>query len=202
MVERARPGRGESGSRRTRVMLLIKGLGRGGAEQLVVNAAEHGDASRFDYHVAYLLPSKTAFVPNLRALGIPTVCLDGARGFTWLVRLSRLIRDRDIDVVHIHSPYVAALVRGFLRGTQPIVATEHNGFSESIVPGCSGLLVPECDAPALARALADLLSRPAAWPEMGRAGREHVEATYGASRVCADLVVLYGGLLRSRGRVH
>ena len=52
----------------------------------------------------------------------------------------------------------------------PIVATDHNGFHESIVPGRSGLLVPERDAAALARALADLLSRPAAWPEMGRAG--------------------------------
>ncbi len=83
----------------------------------------------------------------------------------------------------------------------PVVATEHNGFPESIVPGRSGMLVPERDAPALARALTELLSRPAAWPEMGRAGRKHVEATYDAPRVCAELVELYGELLRSRGRV-
>jgi colanic acid/amylovoran biosynthesis glycosyltransferase len=83
----------------------------------------------------------------------------------------------------------------------PVVATEHNGFPESIVPGRSGLLVPERDAPALARALTDLLSRPASWPEMGRAGRKHVEATYDAPRVCAELVELYGELLRSRGRI-
>ena len=35
-----------------RVLVLIKGLGRGGAEQLLVNAAPYFDRSRFDYEVA------------------------------------------------------------------------------------------------------------------------------------------------------
>lgn len=113
--------------RRTRVLLLIKGLGRGGAEQLVVNAVEHGDASRFDYHVAYLLPHKEALVPDLQALGIPVVCLDGSRGATWVVRLRRLVRDRRIDLVHVHSPLVAAFARaGLLGDGRTLVTTEHN----------------------------------------------------------------------------
>jgi glycosyltransferase involved in cell wall biosynthesis len=115
-----------SSQRRIGVLLLIKGLGRGGAEQLVVNAVEYGDPSRFDYHVGYLLPWKDAFVPELRALGVPPVCLDGAKGFSWLVRLRRLIRDRGIDVVHIHSPYVASMARCVLGRSKPIVTTEHN----------------------------------------------------------------------------
>jgi hypothetical protein len=36
---------------------------------------------------------------------------------------------------------------------------------------------------------------------LGRAGRKHVEATCDAPRVCAELVELYGELLRARGRV-
>lgn len=115
-----------SSPRRIRVLLLIKGLGRGGAEQLVVNAVEYGDAARFDYHVAYLLPWKDAFVPDLRELGVTATCLDGAKGLMWLIRLRRLIRDLGIDLVHVHSPYVASLARCVLDRAVPIVATEHN----------------------------------------------------------------------------
>jgi len=126
VIVRTAEGRHGSSVRRIRVLLLIKGLGRGGAEQLVVNAAEHGDASRFEYHVAYLLPWKDAFVPDLRSLGISVTCLEGGRGLAWIPRLRRLIRDRQIDVVHVHSPYVAALARCSLGRRRPIVTTEHN----------------------------------------------------------------------------
>ncbi len=128
VLERVLGGGGEAETRRTRVLLLIKGLGRGGAEQLLVNAAEHGDAARFAYHVAYLLPWKDAFVPELRALGIPVVCLDGrGNGVAWVGRLRRLIRDLRIDLVHVHSPYVAAVVRASFGRRRPLlVTTEHN----------------------------------------------------------------------------
>lgn len=126
-LERATDGRDLTKVSKIRVLLLIKGLGRGGAEQLLVNAAEHGDASRFEYQVAYVLPWKDAFVPDLRALGIPVVCLGGGRRLTWIGRLRRLVRDQGIDIVHVHSPYVAALVRSaFGRGRPIMVTTEHN----------------------------------------------------------------------------
>ena len=126
VIERERDGLSYPSMRRVRVLLLIKGLGRGGAEQLVVNAAEYGDTSRFDYHVAYLLPWKDAFVPELRALGIPVTCLEGGRGLSWIARLRRLIRAWEIDVVHVHSPYVAALVRCSVGRRYSLVTTEHN----------------------------------------------------------------------------
>ena len=50
---------------RTRVLWLAKGLGRGGAEQLLVNCAGHVDRSRFEVEVAYVLPHKDALVPAL-----------------------------------------------------------------------------------------------------------------------------------------
>jgi glycosyltransferase involved in cell wall biosynthesis len=117
----------EASEARPRVLLLIKGLGRGGAEQLLLNAVEHGDRSRFDYEVAYLLPWKDAFVPQLSALGVPVTCLRGARGLGWAGRLRALVRDRHIDIVHVHSPYVAAIVRSAFGRERPvIVTTEHN----------------------------------------------------------------------------
>jgi glycosyltransferase involved in cell wall biosynthesis len=127
LVSREPEDRQRDGAAPIRVLLLIKGLGRGGAEQLVVNAVECGDDSRFEYHVAYLLPWKDAFVPELRSLGVHVDCLEGARGVSWVGRLKRLVRERHIDVIHVHSPSVAALVRGAFGRDRPVlVTTEHN----------------------------------------------------------------------------
>jgi glycosyltransferase involved in cell wall biosynthesis len=108
------------------VLLLIKGLGRGGAEQILVSSARYGDPGRFRYEVAYLLSWKDAFVPSLRRIGVETGCIDGARGVEWIRRLRRLVREHDIDLVHVHSPYVAIGARVGLPGSMPIVYTEHN----------------------------------------------------------------------------
>jgi len=88
---------------------------------------QQGDPSLFEYHVAYLLPWKDAFVPHLRGLRVETICLDGAKGFGWARRLKRFVRDRRIDIVHVHSPYVAAVARSTLdRRAVRLVTTEHN----------------------------------------------------------------------------
>ena len=119
-------GPGRSSSRTIKVLLLIKGLGKGGAEQLLVSQALLGSAG-YEYHVAYLLPWKDALVPELRDRGIDVTCLDGARGPGWIRRLRHLVRDRDIDIIHVHSPSVAALARTAVGRRGPhLVTTEHN----------------------------------------------------------------------------
>lgn len=60
----------------------------------------------------------------------------------------------------------------------PCLATTHCDIPEVTLPGRSALLAPERDAEALAANLDTLLSHPDRWPEMGRAGRAHVEAEY------------------------
>jgi glycosyltransferase involved in cell wall biosynthesis len=113
---------------RRRVLLLIKGLGRGGAEQLLVSAARYLDVSRFDYEVAYLLPWKDALVGDLEQAGLRVRCLDGARGAGWVRRLRSLVREAGVHVVHVHSPYAAIGARLGLprRGGPRLVYTEHN----------------------------------------------------------------------------
>lgn len=108
------------------VLILIKGLGRGGAEFLVLSAMRHRDPDRFRYRVAYLLPWKDALVPDLAEVGIPAVCLDGARGAGWIRRLGSLLRDERIDVVHAHSPYPALGARLVAGRRTRLVYTEHN----------------------------------------------------------------------------
>ena len=109
-----------------RILILIKGLGRGGAEQILASAAPHLDRSRFDYEVAYLLPWKDALVKDLNDAGVPTRCLDGAEGVAWVGRLRRLVKDERFDLVHAHSPVAASAARVALIGGPPIVYTEHN----------------------------------------------------------------------------
>jgi glycosyltransferase involved in cell wall biosynthesis len=109
-----------------RVLVLIKGLGRGGAEQLLVSAAPHLDRARFEYEFAYVLPAKTALVPALEHHGLRVSCLGGGR--SWARRLRTLVREGDIDLVHAHLPYAAIGARLALTGSaRPrLVYTEHN----------------------------------------------------------------------------
>jgi glycosyltransferase involved in cell wall biosynthesis len=105
-----------------RVLILIKGLGRGGAEQLLVSAAPYLDTAKYEYEVAYVLPQKDALVGDLQALGLPVHCLGGT-GTRWLTSLRRLVSQRGIDLVHAHLAYTAIGAR--LALGVPLVYTEH-----------------------------------------------------------------------------
>lgn len=111
-----------------RVLILIKGLGRGGAEQLIVNAAPYLDRERFRYEVAYVLPWKDALVGELDSMDIPATCLQGGRGVGWLRRLRRLVDERRVDLVHAHSPLPAIGARLSLpyASGPAMIYTEHN----------------------------------------------------------------------------
>jgi len=119
-----------------RVLALIKGLGPGGAEKLLVSGARVRDREAFDYEVAYLLPWKTEFVADLEALGVRTRCFGNrhAQDLRWLLRLRRLLGSEHYDVVHLHSPYVAGVARLVVRTMRAshrpkVVSTEHNVWS-------------------------------------------------------------------------
>ena len=110
-----------------RVLVLIKGLGRGGAEQLLVNAAPHLDTSRFEYEFAYALPAKDDLVSDLEEAGVSVRCLGGQRTGRWIDALRTHVRRTRPDLVHAHSPYVAAVARVALpRKGLRMVYTEHN----------------------------------------------------------------------------
>jgi glycosyltransferase involved in cell wall biosynthesis len=110
-----------------RVLMLIKGLGRGGAERFLVSLIQHADRSLFDFQVAYLLPAEEALRGELEEIGVPIHCLDGERGVAWIKALKRLVRAERIDLVHAHSPYAAVGGRIALwRQKVPFVHHEQN----------------------------------------------------------------------------
>ena len=131
----------ESIDQRIRVLWLIKGLGPGGAEQLLVSHARVGDASRFRYSVGYVVPWKDQLVARLADLGVQSRCLGRGRrgGVLWPVRVLRLVRSGQYDVVHAHSPLLAVAARLSAvtrsRGRRPaVVSTEHNVWERYAPP--------------------------------------------------------------------
>lgn len=116
------------------MLWLVKGLGPGGAEQLLLLSARVADHERFDYRLAYVRPDKVHLVPELEALGLVPERLgekSSAPG-GWLADLRRLLAE--VDVVHAHSPVLASAARLAAR-TLPasrrpvVVTTEHNEWT-------------------------------------------------------------------------
>jgi glycosyltransferase involved in cell wall biosynthesis len=115
------------------VLWLTKGLGRGGAEWLLVTSARHLDRAAFDVRAVYLLPHKVALVDDLEAAGVPVTCLGRSLVYDprWLATLRRLLIDDPVDVVHAHNPSIAVgtrlVVRSLPRRLRPrVVVTDHN----------------------------------------------------------------------------
>jgi L-malate glycosyltransferase len=131
---------GSAPSSKLRILLVIKCLGFGGAERLLVDTVARGDRHSFEYEVAYVLAAEHALVPDIVATGTPVHGLEG-RGNTdlrWMGRLRRLIVDGRFDVVHFHLPYTAALGRLVVAtlpsGRRPaVVYTEHSLWNKMAV---------------------------------------------------------------------
>lgn len=120
---------------------MIKGLGLGGAERLLVDMLANGDRESFEYEAAYILERYGDLAPALRSSMIPVYDL-GARAdwdLSWLFSLRRLIAQRRYDVVHFHLPYTAAVGRlailSMPRSMRPrVVYTEHSMWYEVSFP--------------------------------------------------------------------
>jgi glycosyltransferase involved in cell wall biosynthesis len=128
-------------SNRIRVLWVVKGLSPGGAEKLLVSMARVVDRSHFDYEVAYVLPTHGELAPEFVALDVPAHCLGGGNEYDlrWAGRLRRLLAARRYHVMHMHSPYVAAIARLVARTLSvpcrpALVTTEHNVWSSYAFP--------------------------------------------------------------------
>lgn len=79
---------------------------------------------------------------------------------------------------------------------KPVIATDHGGARETVLPGVSGLLTPPGDAGALAAAIANLLEQPKSeLSRMGVAGQAHVRANFSVERMQQETLALYESLV-------
>ncbi|HZR14256.1 MAG TPA: glycosyltransferase [Acidimicrobiia bacterium] len=161
---------------RARVLWLVKGLGPGGAERLLVAAAAVHDRKRFTFETDYLLPWKDALVQPLEQLGVSARCygVHDERDLRWASRLRRRLLDEPVDVLHAHSPYPAGIARLVAR-TLPrrvrprLVYTLHNTWHSFATPTrvLNGLTLP-LDAADIA--VSDEV-RDTMWPYLRRRAR-------------------------------
>lgn len=113
-------------SSRPSILVVIKGLGIGGAERLISEGARFWDRERFDYRVCYFLPWKDQLVPDLEHLDVPVRCIGSRRGATLrsVSTLRTLIRTTGPSLVHAHLPSAGIIAR--IASSVPVVYTEHN----------------------------------------------------------------------------
>jgi len=107
------------------VLVLIKGLGIGGAERLISEGARFWDRETFDYAVAYVLPWKDQLVADLERRDVPVRRIGDERGRHAFGGLRSLLGEFRPDVVHAHLPFTGILAR-LASGHARVVYTEHN----------------------------------------------------------------------------
>jgi glycosyltransferase involved in cell wall biosynthesis len=113
-----------------RVYHLIKGLGRGGAETLLVENLRFSDRTHFEYGYGYFLPWKNALELPLEAQGAQVDCFECGNSLSILAaarRVSTHLRHWRADLLHCHLPMagVVGRIAGRMSGI-PVVYTEHN----------------------------------------------------------------------------
>ena len=123
-----------------RVLWVIKGLGPGGAERLLVSLAAAHDPSVATFECSYVVPWKRHLVPELEQRGVPCRCVGRAgRDLLWPLRLARLVRSGRYDVIHVHSPLPGSVARLAVRTMRPsarptVFTTEHNAWGTFRLP--------------------------------------------------------------------
>ena len=90
----------------------------------------------------------------------------------------------------LYEGFGIAILEAMAAG-KPVIATTVGGIPEFVVSGQSGFLVPPGDAPALARAIKQLLDEPEKACAMGRQGQAHVKKHYSIESVVRQHEQLY-----------
>lgn len=112
------------------VLHLIKSLGRGGAETLLVETVSAHNKGKFTFHYIYFLPWKNQLVAELEFSGgivsnAPAV--NNLRIIFQFNTIIRYIRKYNIQIIHCHLPWAGFLGRliHFKTGI-PVIYSEHN----------------------------------------------------------------------------
>ena len=113
-----------------KVFHLIKSLGRGGAEVLLVENLRNADRSRFVFRYGHFMPTKQAMVQELANQDVEVVCFGGQSALSICLRtisVVRYLRHWHPNALHCHLPLagIVGRIAGKLCGI-PVIYTEHN----------------------------------------------------------------------------
>ncbi len=111
-----------------RIAHVAAQLDIGGMEKLLVEFAKHADRQRFELRFVSL-SSRGRLVDEIEACGWPVACLEEPPGFRLglVLRLARLFRRCNIDIVHTHNtkPLIFAAPAARLARVPRVVHTRH-----------------------------------------------------------------------------
>ena len=82
---------------------------------------------------------------------------------------------------------------------RPVIATNHGGSRETVLPNETGILTRPGDAVALAEALKTMVAAGPYWrKQMGERGHAYIASRFTTERMCAETIALYRELIAER----
>jgi len=124
---------------------------------------------------------------------------DRLRFLGWRADLDRLYADLDVVVLTSKNEGSPVALIEAMAAARPVVSTRAGGVEDVVTDGETGVVVPIGDAPAVARAVLDLLEDPVRAARLGAAARTSVVGRFGSGRLVCDIDALYQRLLADRG---
>ena len=115
---------------KTKILHVIKSLGRGGAEMLLPETLKLHDKNSFEFHYIYFLPWKDQMVDDLKKNGGYVTCLEARNNLQLVASYGKVIeyvKDHNIELIHCHLPWAGFLGRLVqVRTGVPVLYSEHN----------------------------------------------------------------------------
>jgi glycosyltransferase involved in cell wall biosynthesis len=122
--------------------------------------------------------------------------MSSVRFLGWRSDLDRVYSDLDVVVLTSRNEGSPVALIEAMACAKPVVATRVGGVPELV--GDSGLLTDVDDAPALARAVLQLLADPALASRLGQHARRRVASAFSRDRLVGDIDALYQRVLAGR----
>jgi len=153
-----------------------------------------------DYRLLLVGPVDAAYRDRLQALAERLRVAERMEFVGYQAPVQPWIAATDL-LVHpsLYEAFPRVILEAMALG-KPVVASRVGGVGEAVADGETGLLVPAEDAEALAAALERCLMDASLRERMGKAGRQRVEASFGADRHARLIEAEYRRLVGARGR--
>jgi sugar transferase (PEP-CTERM/EpsH1 system associated) len=128
----------------------------------------------------------------------------GATDFAWLPgelsNVDALLPQMDIFILPSLGEGICNTILEAMACALPVIATRVGGNPELVEDGCTGVMVPPADPPAMAASVVAYLENSARIAEHGGAGRQKVEREFTLERMISKYMQVYDAVLQRTGQ--
>ena len=116
--------------KKIKVLHIVKSLGRGGAETLLLETLKQHNREHFQFYYIYFLPWKNQLVNELEMQDGIVVNINASNNFQILlscIKLNKFIKKHRIEIVHSHLPWAGIVSRIACKFSKvKLIYSEHN----------------------------------------------------------------------------